>query len=64
MTDFPADEFDSDNELPDDGETGIGTVIVSGDGTDRYYDLQGRQNSGKPAQKGVYIRDGKKIVVK
>ena len=64
VTDFPADEFDSDNELPDDGETGIGTVIVSGDGTDRYYDLQGRQNSGKPAQKGVYIRDGKKIVVK
>ena len=64
VTDFPADEFDSDNELPDD-ETGIRNLSLTlseGEGT--YYDLQGRQNSGKPAQKGVYIRDGKKIVVK
>ena len=62
VTDFPADEFDSDNELPDD-ETGIGTVTVSGDNSDRYYDLQGRQINSKPA-KGVYIKDGKKVVIK
>jgi len=63
VTDFPADEFSGDNELPYD-ETGIGTVSVSGDGNDCYYDLQGRKLNGKPAQKGVYIRDGKKVVVK
>lgn len=62
VTDFPADEFDSDNELPDD-ETGISTVTVGSDDPDRYYDLQGRQITGKPA-KGVYIKDGKKVIVK
>ena len=63
VTAFPTDLYDNDNEFGD-GETGIGTVIANGDGTDRYYDLQGRKLSVKPAQKGVYIRDGKKIVVK
>ena len=28
------------------------------------YDLQGRRLSGKPVQKGIYISDGKKVIVK
>ena len=62
VTDFPADEFDDDNELNGD-ESGIGTVIVSGEGRDRYYDLQGRQMNGKPG-KGVYIQNDRKVVIK
>lgn len=29
-----------------------------------FYDLQGRQLSGKPSQRGIYIHNGRKIVVK
>ena len=57
-------QFDSD--LPGyDDSSGINPVIhtIDRNGTDRYYDLQGRQLSGKPA-KGVYINNGKKIVIK
>ena len=57
-------QFDSD--LPDyDDPSGINPVIhtIDRNGTDRYYDLQGRQLSGKPA-KGIYINNGKKIVIK
>ena len=43
---------------------GIETIeTIDADGTEHYYDLQGRQLSGKPA-KGVYINNGKKIVIK
>ena len=61
VTDFPADEFDSDVDYGD--ETGISPVIqtIDADGTERYYDLQGRQLSGKP-NKGVYIYKGKKVI--
>ena len=61
VTDFPADEFDSDVDYGD--ETGITPVIqtIDADGTERYYDLQGRQLSGKP-NKGVYIYKGKKVI--
>jgi hypothetical protein len=30
----------------------------------RWYDMQGRQLTGQPAAGGVYIRDGRKVVVK
>ena len=29
-----------------------------------YYDLSGRRMSGKPTEKGIYVKDGKKILVK
>ena len=29
-----------------------------------FYDLNGRRLNGQPTQKGVYIRNGKKIIVK
>ena len=66
LQDFPADTFDSD--LPDYGDddpTAIKPVIhtIDRDGTDRYFDLQGRLLSGKPS-KGIYIYKGKKQVIK
>ena len=32
--------------------------------SDEWYDLQGRKLEGKPTQKGIYINNGKKVVVK
>jgi hypothetical protein len=31
---------------------------------DSYYDLQGRRLQGQPTQKGVYIVNGRKVVIK
>ena len=50
-----------------DGEaTAIAPVIhtINRDGTERWFDLNGRQLSGKPAKKGVYINKGNKVVIK
>ena len=50
--------------------TGIGTIdngqltIDNYADADGWYDLQGRKLSGKPTQKGLYINNGKKIVIK
>lgn len=46
--------------------TGIAPVIhtIDRDGTERWFDLNGHQLSGKPTKKGVYIQSGKKQVVK
>ena len=62
-TDFPADEYESDGEMDD--ETGISPIMqtIDSDGTCHYYDLQGRQLNGKP-NKGFYIRNGKKVIIK
>ena len=47
------------------GTTGIDNVNVNdNDNEATWYDLGGRKLNGKPAQKGVYIKNGKKIVVK
>ena len=40
-------------------ESGSRRAAASG-----WYDLQGRRLIGKPSQKGVYINDGKKVLVK
>jgi hypothetical protein len=48
----------------DDNTTGIGlpeAVVVEGDGP--VYDLSGRLVTGQP-QKGVYVKNGKKVVIK
>ena len=42
--------------------TGIGSVAVGSPAGD-YYDLNGLRLQGKPAQKGVYIVNGKKVMV-
>ncbi len=45
--------------------TGVDTIrLLDNDGTERYYDLNGRELPDKPTQKGVYIHQGKKVVVK
>ena len=51
----------------DDGEqTGITTISKESrsEGVDAWYDLSGRKLSGKPTQKGIYIYNGKKRVIK
>ena len=37
---------------------------IDHDGTRRYYDLNGRELPGKPAQRGIYIHNGKKVMMK
>jgi hypothetical protein len=68
----------SNNELPEtmtvrligaNGQTSaIGTLDTrTGEatfGTDEWYTLDGRRLSGKPAAKGLYIKNGKKTVIK
>ena len=56
---FPADLYFGDM-VQGGGTTGIATIrTIDTDGSNRYYDLQGRQLNGKP-NKGVYILNGKK----
>ena len=54
------EEFD-----PTSDPTAIGTIkrsqAVEGSS---YFDLQGRKQDGKPAMKGIYIKDGRKVLVK
>ena len=46
------------------GATGIERIVSTDlDGTERWYDLNGRRID-KPTQKGVYIQNGSKVVVK
>ena len=46
--------------------TGIGTLDTrTGEfTTDGWYDMNGRKLSGKPTKKGLYINNGKKVVIK
>lgn len=54
--------FDGDGET-----TGIISVNGSGftvNGSDSWYTLDGRRLQGKPTQRGIYINNGKKVVIK
>ena len=48
--------------------TAIGTIDMRTGGfdfdADGWYDMNGRRLSGKPSQKGVYINNGKMVIVK
>ena len=47
------------------GTTGIDASLVNSEEVNSvWYDLNGRRLQGKPSQKGIYIKNGKKIVVK
>ena len=47
------------------GTTGIDASLVNSEEVNSvWYDLNGRKLQGKPSQKGVYIKNGKKVVVK
>ena len=47
-----------------DGTTGIESIDNGQLTIDNWYDLNGRRLDGKPTKKGVYIQNGKKVVVK
>ena len=48
----------------DDDATTIDTIrTIDSNGTERYYDLDGRELPGKP-EKGAYIHNGKKYIKK
>ena len=47
------------------GTTGLDASLVNSEEVNSvWYDLNGRKLNGKPAQKGVYIKNGRKVVVK
>ncbi len=46
-----------------DSTTGVEEVQGDNVQCSNWYDLQGRKLSGKPTQKGVYIHNGKKVVI-
>ena len=49
----------------DDGSTGIGSISADRQHTDdAWYSLSGRRLEGSPQQKGLYINNGKTVVVK
>ena len=43
---------------------GIEDVKAASTGESRYYDLQGRALKGEPATPGIYVKDGKTVLVK
>ena len=61
VTDFPSEWFEDEDSSTDD-PTGISSVRVAGNDS-RLYDLQGRRVEGQPA-KGLYISNGKKVIIK
>ena len=50
--------------IVEDGATGIRLVEDAQADGEGWYDLSGRRLSGKPVSKGVYIQNGKKVVIK
>ena len=51
--------------LDDAKAVGVGSILtVDADGTETWYDMSGKRLKGKPAQGGLYIKNGKKVLVK
>lgn len=49
----------------DDDTTGIDSIrTIDSDGKEQWFDLSGRRLSGMPTKKGLYIQNGKKVVMK
>ena len=67
LPDVNALTFVGDADIPDDEVTGIrpqSIVTVDADGTERYFDLNGRQLNGNPSVKGIYIKNDQKFIKK
>ncbi|MBE6261454.1 MAG: hypothetical protein E7107_11655 [Prevotella sp.] len=51
-----------------DNTTGINSLTPTsspkGEGSDYYYSLSGRRIEGRPTEKGLYIHQGKKVIIK
>lgn len=62
----PAREMTFTFEEPDGGTTAIRSISEDATGTNAkgWYDLKGMKMENAPTQKGVYIKDGKKVVIK
>lgn len=50
--------------LDDEDPTGIAELLGIEEEAGTWYDLNGRKLTGKPAQKGIYINNGKKTIIK
>ena len=48
----------------DDNTTGIELPALAEDEAAEWYSLDGRRLSGKPARKGIYVKDGQKYIIK
>lgn len=48
----------------DDGSTGIRQITSKDKTNDSWYSLDGRQLPDKPSAKGIYIKDGQKMIIK
>ncbi|MBO5593911.1 MAG: glycosyl hydrolase 53 family protein [Prevotella sp.] len=48
----------------DDGSTGIRQITTKDKTNDSWYSLDGRQLPDKPSAKGIYIKDGQKMIIK
>ena len=48
----------------DDNTTAIELPALADDEAAEWYSLDGRRLSGKPARKGIYVKDGQKVVIK
>ena len=44
--------------------TNLTTILAEGEEEGQWYDLQGRRLQGKPTQRGLYIRNGKKEIIR
>ena len=69
VTDFPSNNYYGEGDMPPyDDETNVEPVLrlVDADGTNRYYDLQGRRiaDGQRPSAKGIYITNGRQVVIK
>ena len=51
-------------EFENDGTTGIRTIDNGLTDNGSWYSLDGRKFNGKPTSKGVYINNGKKVILK
>ena len=51
-------------EFENDGTTGIRTIDNGLTDNESWYSLDGRKFNGKPTSKGVYINNGKKVILK
>ena len=62
---YPAPRYIAINEIGN-GTTGIEDIVIKDADAlgDRWYTLDGRKLQGKPAQKGIYIQNGKKVIIK
>ena len=59
----PTKEFTFTNNLNED-PTAIAELLGLTEDNGAWYDLNGRKLAGKPAQKGIYINNGKKTIIK